>query len=354
MTVDPDPASVAAAAPFVQSPPVSGWSGGQASVARVSVALAAALALLSTLGAADGWGASGARAGMGLALAALCAALALGWRTREVSLALLAFAAMAFGLPAGPALGPLALGAALLVLAWLPAAPLLSWEARGRADPRGAWRWPRAATALARLACVGSDLAWLWWFSTGSSADAMPQELLPRGGWVLCGEAGAPLLGASWLLAWAALHLLGFGPVSLAPRSPGADALLLFDGDCALCHGTVRWLLAEDRLGLVQTAPLQGATAAARLDERQRAGLPDSLVLITEAGTLRTRSDAVVGLLLACGGLWRPLGALLWAIPRPLRDGGYRAVAALRSAVFGRAKDACPLLPADLTERLLP
>jgi predicted DCC family thiol-disulfide oxidoreductase YuxK len=42
------------------------------------------------------------------------------------------------------------------------------------------------------------------------------------------------------------------------------------------------------------------------------------------------------------GGPWAALGALLWIIPSPLRDLGYRIVSRLRYRLFGK-HDACRL-----------
>jgi predicted DCC family thiol-disulfide oxidoreductase YuxK len=334
-----------------------GWTGGQASLVRALVAAAALLGLGATLVLADGWGPLGARAGMAAVLGIVAVLLLLGWRTRECAVAALAFCAMAFGLAPGPALGPLALGAALVVLAMLPAAPLLSLDARGRADPRGDWRWPALASLLARGAALLVDVAFVAWFVSGSEADPAPEAWGARVGWVLGGDAGGlglTLAGWTWLLALGCLHLLACAPAWLSPRRQGSDPVLLFDGNCALCHGTVRWLLAEDVGALIRTAPLDGDTACERLSDEQRAGLPDSLVLLPGDGSLRLKSDATVALLGACGGLWRPLGALLGLAPRGLRDVFYDLVAANRIRVFGRPKEACPILPPDLASRLLP
>jgi predicted DCC family thiol-disulfide oxidoreductase YuxK len=334
-----------------------GWTGGQASLVRALVASAAVLGLGATLVLADGWGPLGARSGMAAVLGIVALLLLLGWRTRECAVAMLAFCAMAFALAPGPALGPLALGAALVVLALLPSAPLLSLDARGRADPRGDWRWPALASLLARGTALLVDVAFVAWFVGGSQADPAPEGLAARIGWVLGGDAGSAgltLAGWTWLVALAGLHLLAWSPAWISAKRPGADPVLLFDGNCALCHGTVRWLLAEDVGALVRTAPLDGDTARERLSDEQRAGLPDSLVLLPGDGSLRLKSDATVGLLGACGGLWRPLGSLLGLVPRGLRDLVYDLVAANRIRVFGRPKEACPILPADLVSRLLP
>ena len=84
-----------------------------------------------------------------------------------------------------------------------------------------------------------------------------------------------------------------------------------------------------------------------------RTGLPDSLILRTEDGTLQLRSNAVIQVLQKLGGSWAAAAQLFRLVPRPLRDGAYDVVGALRYRVFGRAPDACPLITAKLRERMV-
>jgi predicted DCC family thiol-disulfide oxidoreductase YuxK len=66
-----------------------------------------------------------------------------------------------------------------------------------------------------------------------------------------------------------------------------------------------------------------------------------------------TRSSAVVAILDRLGGWWRVLAALLRAIPRPLRDLGYDAIAAVRKKLFATPTSSCPILPPTLRARFL-
>lgn len=146
-------------------------------------------------------------------------------------------------------------------------------------------------------------------------------------------------------------HLMTFDPQWLKARAIPAGSVLYYDGGCALCHGTVRFLLAEERTAVLRFAPLQGAGFAARLSEAKRKKLPDSIVLDATDGTLRTRSAAVVWLLMHLGGIWAVLGWMLWLIPRPLRDLAYDGVGAIRYRVFGRANDVCPVMSPEMRRR---
>jgi predicted DCC family thiol-disulfide oxidoreductase YuxK len=132
-----------------------------------------------------------------------------------------------------------------------------------------------------------------------------------------------------------------------------AGDLVFFDGACGLCHHSVRFLVREDRAGLLRFAPLQGETFRAAVPAPRRVGLPDSLIVRTADGRLLTRSDATIHLLRRLGGRWRWRADLLARIPRPIRDTGYRIVAFVRRLLFRRPQDACPVVAPPLRARFL-
>ena len=128
---------------------------------------------------------------------------------------------------------------------------------------------------------------------------------------------------------------------------------LFYDGQCGLCHGAVRFLLARDRApgGAFRFAPLGGETFRNAIPNA--AALPDSLVLLTDDGRVLTRSRAVLHIGHRLGGLWRTLARVAGIVPRPLLDRGYDAVARVRYRLFARPQDACPMAPPELRSRLL-
>lgn len=130
------------------------------------------------------------------------------------------------------------------------------------------------------------------------------------------------------------------------PPLPARPELLFYDGHCALCHNTVKFVLKHDRSGdAFRFAPLQGTTFRSRVQPDEQADLPDSMVVLTEQGSLLVRSDALVHILGRLGGGWRFAGRLLARVPRPLRDLGYDFVARIRYRVFGTRQDLCPVAP---------
>lgn len=131
--------------------------------------------------------------------------------------------------------------------------------------------------------------------------------------------------------------------------------LILYDGLCALCNWSVRFVAVRDRAERFAFAPLHGATAAEVFARRRDPVDLETVVLVLDAGTrherLAVRSE---GVLLACRELGPPwsLLAALRLVPVPLRDAAYRLVARYRYRVFGRY-DSCPVPPADLRKRFL-
>ncbi len=122
-----------------------------------------------------------------------------------------------------------------------------------------------------------------------------------------------------------------------------------------MCHRAVKFVLKHDRDGQAfRFAPLQGETFLARVAEERRAGLPDSVVVLTREGDLLVRSAAFLHIFRKLGGAWGVLAALLTVVPRGLRDFVYDFVARIRYRVFGRREDVCPIVPAELRARFDP
>lgn len=128
--------------------------------------------------------------------------------------------------------------------------------------------------------------------------------------------------------------------------------LVLFDGECGFCDASVQWLLEHDPAGHLCFSPLQGETAAV---VRSLGGWPenlDSIVFVEDGRRLSWRSTAAVRIARTLPWPWRLLTAV-WLVPRPVRDLGYRMVAALRYRIWGR-RDACRLPGAGEAARFLP
>lgn len=279
------------------------WTGGQYSLVRAIVGSCLFVYFASR---GDVW-----------MLAAIPAVFfAIGWLDRFAAVALCC------ALVWLPLRTPIVLSAlVLLIHACLPRAPFLSYAARGRVDPRGNWSYPLALYTITWIVMI---VGWTW---------------------ILVAWTG---------IAWIAIPFLLFlfHPAWIPRHAPDTTDEVFYDGTCGLCHSGMRWLVAEDPTGTsFRYAPLFGDAFAAAFPDAS--GLPDSVIVKTADGEVLVRSDAAVHLLKRLGGLWRIGGTLFGVLPRVVRDGMYNFVARIRYRVFGRKKDACPIMPADLRSRFL-
>ncbi|MEQ9619730.1 MAG: thiol-disulfide oxidoreductase DCC family protein [Deltaproteobacteria bacterium] len=127
--------------------------------------------------------------------------------------------------------------------------------------------------------------------------------------------------------------------------------VILFDGVCNLCSGSVSFIIKRDRDGVFKFAPLQ-SEAGARLIEKfniQDEGL-ETFVLVEEENAY-TRSTAALRALRRLGGLWGLLYGFI-VIPAPLRDAVYDFIARNRYRWFGR-KDECMVPGPGIKNRFL-
>lgn len=140
----------------------------------------------------------------------------------------------------------------------------------------------------------------------------------------------------------------------MPPESTPTERIF-YDGHCGVCHWSVGFVSRRDPEGRAfRFAPLHGETFAAEVPEEKRDGVPDSLVVRTAAGELKVRSVGVVHILRRLKWPWPWLGALLWLVPRPLRDWGYDRFAAVRHHFAKRPDGTCPLMPPELRRRFDP
>ena len=135
------------------------------------------------------------------------------------------------------------------------------------------------------------------------------------------------------------------------------ESVLLYDGLCGFCDGTVQFILARDRAGTLKFAALQGDFARSLLQRHPELALLDSLMLSLSATaatgeTVLVRSAAVIAIGQYLGGVWRIASALLRLVPAFIRDAAYDAIARRRFRLFG-ARDSCRLPSAAQRDRFL-
>ena len=137
----------------------------------------------------------------------------------------------------------------------------------------------------------------------------------------------------------------------VVPDFDDSQPLIVFDGDCVLCSRSMRLILKLDRTARFRLAPAQGPVGQGLY---RHLGLPtdqfETYLLIAD-GRIYQRSTAVVEIAKRLPWPWR-IGAALWIIPRPIRDGLYTLVARHRYRIFGRV-EACGISDERLRDRML-
>ena len=345
--------------------------------------------------------------GLLLAGAGLAAAFASGVRDRIAAVVLWYLWACLFTrnpLISNPGL-PF-IGWILLAHALIPIRPYGSWDARGRSDPDGGWRFPASIhTAAWIVMAIGYSYSGLMKLASPSWLDgsalahvlsnplarptflretvlALPQPLIAIATWsaLALEVAFAPLAIFRKLRPWLWLAMLGmhlslmtlidfadlsagmvmlhfftFDPAWVKGKEEGRAATIFYDGGCGLCHRFVRFALSEDREGkYFRFAPLEGNTFAALRKATTRPEMlddVDSIVLSLPDGTLLVRAAAVLEIGRKLGGIWRVAAATAGVLPLRLLGTGYDGIARIRHRIFAKPPDACPILPAQLRDR---
>ena len=133
-------------------------------------------------------------------------------------------------------------------------------------------------------------------------------------------------------------------------------SVILFDGQCALCHGFVSFVIRNDNNKHFKFASLQSSPGQKLLRER---GLPandlSSMVMVDQDGFHR-HSSAALRICYKLDGLMGFLGKLLYAailVPSPLRNLAYKCVAANRYRLFGKVSKGIQGGAALLADRML-
>ncbi|MFQ5584117.1 MAG: thiol-disulfide oxidoreductase DCC family protein [Calditrichia bacterium] len=125
--------------------------------------------------------------------------------------------------------------------------------------------------------------------------------------------------------------------------------VVLFDGVCKLCNGSVNFILRHDRRGRLKLAPLQSEYSRQVLKAHGMKSDPLDSILLLEGNRLTTKSTAIIRISKYLRGAW-PLCMILLIIPRFIRDFVYDIVARNRYRWFGKY-DSCHLPDPEFEDR---
>ena len=130
-----------------------------------------------------------------------------------------------------------------------------------------------------------------------------------------------------------------------------AHGVVLFDGTCAFCEGSVKFIAKRDPEGYFRFGASQSPAGAALLAEHGLSRESARSMVLIEDGQVYLRSTASLRIARRLRFPWSLTAALL-VVPRPMRDLAYRAVAAARHKLAGPS-NACEIPPPEIRERLI-
>ena len=142
----------------------------------------------------------------------------------------------------------------------------------------------------------------------------------------------------------------------MADADDNMRAIVVFDGVCAFCNGSIGFLLKHDKAQRYHFAAMQSdAGRALLLDNGLNPDDPASFLLVEYdrpgAPRISSDSEAARRVLAGLGGIWR-LANVMRIVPRGLRDGAYRWFARNRYRWFGR-HESCTIPAPEVRHRFL-
>ena len=129
------------------------------------------------------------------------------------------------------------------------------------------------------------------------------------------------------------------------------SAIILFDGVCNFCNGSVNFIIEHDRKNYFKFAPLQSETAQKLLEKHNIDKAETDSIILIENDTAYTHSTAALRITRHLDGVWSGLYGFI-VVPKFARDFFYKLFAKYRYKLFGK-KDACMMPTPEIREKFI-
>jgi predicted DCC family thiol-disulfide oxidoreductase YuxK len=129
------------------------------------------------------------------------------------------------------------------------------------------------------------------------------------------------------------------------------SAIILFDGVCNFCNGSVNFIIEHDRENHFKFAPLQSEIGQNLLDKFGIDKTETDSVVLIENEKAYTHSTAALKVAKKLDGVWSWFYSFI-IIPKPIRDFFYKTFAKYRYKLFGKT-DACMMPTPEIRTRFL-
>lgn len=129
------------------------------------------------------------------------------------------------------------------------------------------------------------------------------------------------------------------------------DHIVIFDGVCNLCSGSVQFIIKRDKEKKFSFTTCQSLAGQKILTQYGSPGTDQSTVVYVKNGVPCFKSRAILEILRDLGCCWNLLYILI-IIPRFIRDFVYDLIAKNRYRVFGK-RESCMVPPSEIMDRFL-
>ena len=115
------------------------------------------------------------------------------------------------------------------------------------------------------------------------------------------------------------------------------DSIIVFDGDCTLCNGLVRFLIRRDKNQIFRFARLSSGYGKHLLQKTSLSAIDSDTIIYVRGNQTFICSEAILQIIKDLKGIWRFLYFLRF-IPLRIRDNVYHFIARHRYQFFGKQK----------------
>ena len=130
-----------------------------------------------------------------------------------------------------------------------------------------------------------------------------------------------------------------------------SHGIVLYDGTCLFCHGSMRFIARHDKTGYFRFGAAQDPRAQRLLDGHGLGDITASTIVLIEHDQIYLRSTAALRIARRLGLPWSLLSVFL-ILPRALRDLVYDIVSNLRYRIAGTT-DSCEIPSEAIRQRMI-
>lgn len=128
-------------------------------------------------------------------------------------------------------------------------------------------------------------------------------------------------------------------------------SVILFDGVCNLCNGSVNFIIKRDRKDRFRFASIQSSEGDKIINQLGLSELSENSFILIESSKVFTKSTAALLIAKNLSGLW-PILYIFTIIPKPIRDFVYGIVARNRYSWFGK-RESCMIPTHEVKRKFL-